>query len=166
MGNPAAGHTTSEEPIEKNKSQSRVNCSARSIASAGMAWPKETVAVLMYPPQAQSGARCAAGSKFFAHPSQLVALGAIEAHGVGGVTVQLDDIVGRDAGGLVQIVDVLGDEAGNLAGAVEPGERPMPAAGLGPREILFHGEAPPPGFVAHLAARQEVVERDRLVLGP
>ena len=29
-GKPAAGHTTSEEPIDKNRSQSRVNCSARS----------------------------------------------------------------------------------------------------------------------------------------
>ena len=32
--------------------------------------------------------------------------------------------------------------------------------------MLLHGEAPPPGFVAHLLARQEFVERDRPVLGP
>ncbi len=32
--------------------------------------------------------------------------------------------------------------------------------------MLLHGEAAPPGFVAHLLARQELVERDRPVLGP
>ena len=42
----------------------------------------------------------------------------------------------------------------------------MSAARLRLGETLVHDEAPPPGLVAHLAARHEGVERDRLVLGP
>jgi hypothetical protein len=42
----------------------------------------------------------------------------------------------------------------------------MPAPRLCLGETLLHDEAPAPGLVAHLAARDEGVERDRLVLGP
>ena len=38
-GNPAAGHTTSDEPTARNRSQLLVNCSARRMASAGIACP-------------------------------------------------------------------------------------------------------------------------------
>ena len=57
-GKPAAGQTTSDEPIATKRSHDSVISSARRIASSGIAWPNETVAVLMWPPQAgQSGAR-------------------------------------------------------------------------------------------------------------
>ena len=46
-GKPAAGHTTSDEPMAMNRSAERVSSSARRIASSGIDWPKETVAVLM-----------------------------------------------------------------------------------------------------------------------
>ena len=41
-----------------NRSHASAICSARRIASSGIAWPNDTVAVLMWPPQSgQSGAR-------------------------------------------------------------------------------------------------------------
>src|SRR5262249_3013596 len=56
-GNPAAGHTTSEEPIARKRSQDLVIFSARCIAASGIACPNETVADLMCPSQSgQSGA--------------------------------------------------------------------------------------------------------------
>ena len=36
----------------------------------------------------------------------------------------------------------------------------------GVAELISHGKAPPPGFVARLLARHELIEWDRLVLGP
>ena len=166
-GNPAAGQTTSEEPIARNRSQDCARSWARCIAASGIAWPNETVAVLMKPPQAgQSGAQPFAGLHPLAHPDKLVALAAIEAQSEGRVAVQFDDMFRRDARGLMQIVDVLRDDRRHLAGAIEAGERPMAPARLGVAELVVHGEAPPPGFVARLLARQELVERDRPVLGP
>ena len=46
-GKPAAGHTTSDEPMARNRSQLRLNSSARCIGAAGIACPNDTVAVLM-----------------------------------------------------------------------------------------------------------------------
>ncbi len=83
-----------------------------------------------------------------------------------GVAVQLDHVLGGDAGGLVQVVDVLRDHARHLAGAVEARQRAVAAAGLGAAELIHHGEAAPPGFVAGLLAGQKFVELDRPVLGP
>ena len=101
-----------------------------------------------------------------AHRLDLVADAAVEAGGVGRVAVQLDDVRGGKARGLVQIVDVLRHHRRRLAGPVEAGERPMAAARPGAAEAVLHGETPPPRLVAHVAARQEVVERDRPVPGP
>ena len=67
-GKPAAGHTTSEEPIARNRSQVLVNSSARRIASAGIAWPNETVAVLMKPPHRAVGRAARPSVEFFLHP--------------------------------------------------------------------------------------------------
>ena len=66
----------------------------------------------------------------------------------------------------MEVVDVLRHQRRYFAGAVETGERPMPAARLGLSEILLHGKAPPPGFVAHLLVGEKIVELDRLVFGP
>jgi hypothetical protein len=66
----------------------------------------------------------------------------------------------------VQVVDVLRDHARHLAGAIEARQRPMAAAGFGAAELVHHGEAPLPGFVACLLARQKFVELNRPVLGP
>src|ERR1700686_84301 len=66
----------------------------------------------------------------------------------------------------MQVVDVLGDDGGNLAGAIEARQRPVASPRPGIAELVAHGKTPPPGFVARLLAGQELVERDRLVLGP
>ncbi len=66
----------------------------------------------------------------------------------------------------MQIVDILRHHRRNLAGPVEARQRPVAAAGFGPAELLLHGETPPPAFVAHLLALQEVAELDRPHLGP
>jgi hypothetical protein len=58
QGNPAAGQTTRDEPIARNRSQDRVRSWARRIAASGIACSNETVAVLIKPPQAgQLGAQ-------------------------------------------------------------------------------------------------------------
>src|SRR6185369_12838215 len=72
----------------------------------------------------------------------------------------------RDAGALVQVVDVLRHDARRFTNTIKARQREMPAAWSCLTEMLLHREAPPPGFVAHLLARQELVERDRPVLGP
>src|SRR3989442_7021550 len=66
----------------------------------------------------------------------------------------------------MQVVDVLRDHGRRLAGAVETGERKVPATGLGGEKLRVHGKAPPPSFVAHRLAREELVERDRPILRP
>src|ERR1700688_4767198 len=66
----------------------------------------------------------------------------------------------------MQVVDVLGDDGGTLAGTIEARQRPVSPPRPGIAELVGHGKAAPPGFVARLLARQELVERDRLVLGP
>src|SRR5215471_16231084 len=66
----------------------------------------------------------------------------------------------------MQIVDILRNHARRLAGAVETRERKVSATGLGGGKLRLHGKAPPPSFVAHRLAREELVERDRLILRP
>src|ERR1039457_2921668 len=57
IGNPAAGQTTSDDPIARNRSQCWASSVARRIASSGIACPNEMVAVLTGSSQAvQSGA--------------------------------------------------------------------------------------------------------------
>ena len=80
--------------------------------------------------------------------------------------MQLDHVVGLEAGYLMQIVDVLGDDRGDLAGLVERGQRPVPAAGLRRGKGRLHRKAPPPGFVPRLGTCDEFVERDRAIAGP
>src|SRR5262245_6280026 len=46
-GKPAAGHTTRDEPMARNRSQALESASARCMAASGMAWPNEIVAVLI-----------------------------------------------------------------------------------------------------------------------
>ena len=66
--------------------------------------------------------------------------------------MQLDDVFGCDARGLMQVVDILRDHRRNLACAIEARERAMPTAWLGIAELIAHGKAPAPGFVARLLA--------------
>jgi hypothetical protein len=66
----------------------------------------------------------------------------------------------------VQIVDILRHHGGNLASPVEARQRPVAAARFCAAELLLHGESPPPAFVPHLLARQELAEFDRPHLGP
>ena len=46
------------------------------------------------------------------HPGKIVSLSAADAAGVGGVAMQLDDVIRRETRYLMQIVDVLGDDGG------------------------------------------------------
>ena len=71
-----------------------------------------------------------------------------------------------DAGCLVQIVDVLRDHRRRPCRGDTAREREMAAAGLRRREMFLHREAAPPCLVAHLAACEELIERNRLRLGP
>jgi hypothetical protein len=80
--------------------------------------------------------------------------------------VQLHDVFGRNAGGLMQVVDVLSHHARRLACAIERGQRLVAAAGPGATELVLHGEAPPPGFVARLLAGEEIRKVDRPHPGP
>ena len=125
------------------------------IASAGICWPNEIVAVLMWPPHRAIGRALARSIEFFLDPRQFVSLCTIEAQGISRVAVQFHDIGRGNARSLMQIVDVLRDQRRTLAGTIETRQGAMPAAGLRARETLLHGEAPPPGFVPHLLARQK-----------
>src|SRR5450759_786122 len=66
----------------------------------------------------------------------------------------------------MKIIDILSHQSRDLAGAVQARERTMTTARRRLGKTFLHDEAPPPGLVAHLAARHEGVERDRLVLAP
>src|SRR5271166_3538239 len=66
----------------------------------------------------------------------------------------------------MQIVDILRDHCRDLSRPVEACQREMSATWFRGGELRLHGEAPAPCLVAHLLARDELVERDRLVLGP
>src|SRR5712671_7815589 len=66
----------------------------------------------------------------------------------------------------MQVVDVLRDYSGRLTGTVEAREREVAAARPCGGELRVHGKASPPRLVAHLLAREEVVELDRPVVRP
>src|SRR3569832_1632789 len=66
----------------------------------------------------------------------------------------------------MQIINILGDDRWYFASAIERGERPMATPGSCGFEGGAYGEAPPPRFVARLAACNEFIERDRPVAGP
>jgi len=71
--------------------------------------------------------RCAAvGFETHLDPGKLITPAAIKACGIGGIAMQLHDLVGRKPRGLVQIVDVLRDDCGifqNGAGLPAPDGR-------------------------------------------
>ena len=96
----------------------------------------------------------------------LVPLAAIETGRVGGVAVQLDDFLGRHAGGLVQPVDILRDDGAGLAAPHQRIDRAVAAIGLRAAEVILHREAAPPGLAPRLLGRQELVEIDRRHLRP
>src|SRR6185312_976455 len=77
-------------------------------------------------------------------PWQIVGAAAADAPRIGRVAMQLNDVVGCEAGSLVQIIDVLGDNRGNLAGAVERGQRTMAAPRLCRGKRRLHRKAAPP----------------------
>src|SRR6201999_211270 len=85
-------------------------------------------------------------------PGQFVAFSAIQTGGIGGVAVQFHDIIRPKSGGLMQIVDVLGDDRRYLPRLIKRSQCTMAAAGFCNAEMLLHGEAPPPAFVAPLLA--------------
>src|ERR1700733_8794427 len=151
MGNPAAGQTTSDEPMARNRSQCWASSVARRIASSGIACPNEMVAVFTGSPQAgQSGAWLAAA----------------DAAGISGIAMEFDHMLGRKTRVLVQVVDVLGDDGGNLARFIERRQRAMTAARSGRGKGRLHRKTPPPCFVAGVLAGDEFVERDWPVAGP
>jgi hypothetical protein len=80
--------------------------------------------------------------------------------------VQLDHVFRCNSRALMQIIDVLGDHSRRLAGAVKACQRKMSATGARAGEMRLHREASPPGFVAHVLAGEEFIERDRPVFRP
>src|SRR5215470_8572812 len=66
----------------------------------------------------------------------------------------------------MQVVDILRHDAWCFADTIEARQCEMTAAWSCLAEMLLHCEAAPPRFIAHLLARQKLVERDRPVLGP
>src|ERR1700726_3251500 len=152
IGKPAAGQTTSDDPIAINRSQCCASSVARRIASSGIACPNEMVAVFTGSSQTvQSGA---------------LPLSAADAAGVGGVAVKLDDMFGRKSRYLMQIVDVLGDDGGNLAAPVQRSQRAMTASRPRRGEGRLHRKAPPPCLIPGIPAGDEFIERNRAVAGP
>ena len=107
-GNPAAGHTTSDEPIARNRSQSRgqflgaLHRLGRHRLAERHGRGLDVAAAVAIRARGRSTLRILS-----LHPGQFVALRAIEADRVGRVAVQLDDVVRRNARCLMQIVDVL-----------------------------------------------------------
>src|SRR5215467_916347 len=66
----------------------------------------------------------------------------------------------------MEVVDVLRHDARCFASTIEARQCEMTAAWPCLAEVFLHREATSPGFIAHLLARQKLVERDRPVLGP
>src|SRR5262245_45469807 len=104
--------------------------------------------------------------EFFPHPRQLVTLTAVETRRVGGVAMQLDDVLRRHARRLMEIVNVLCDQPRHFASAIKTRDRAMAATWLRPAELIFHDEASAPGLVPHLLIHHKSVEGDRLHLRP
>ena len=71
-------------------------------------------------------------------------MSAADAAGIGGVAVQLDDMLRRKTRRLMQIIDVLGHDRGNLAGPVQRSERAVTAPRPRGGEGGFHRKAPVP----------------------
>ena len=110
--------------------------------------------------------RTAARLEALPNPRKIVSLSAADTAGVGGVAVQFDDVIRREARNLMQIVDVLGDDSGNLAGFVKRGKRAMTASRLCRGEGRLHRKAPPPCLVPGVLAGNEFIERNRTVARP
>ena len=133
---PAAGQTTSDEPIARNRSQASVSACGAPHRVFRHRLTERDGRGLDEAAARRAIRRAAVGRvQALAHPRQFVALLAIEAEGVGRVAVQLDDVFGCNARGLMQIIDVLRDHRRHLAGAVEAGQRPMSAPGWAPAEL-------------------------------
>ena len=109
IGNPAAGQTTSDDPIAMNRSQCCASSAARRIASSGIDCPNETVAVLTGSPQTvQTGAP--PFIEAWLDPGDIVPLSTTDTPCVSGIAVELHDVVGCETRCLVQIVDILRDD--------------------------------------------------------
>src|SRR3979490_2607632 len=80
--------------------------------------------------------------------------------------MEFDHVLLGNSGTLMQVIAVWRDPRRRLAGAVEAREREMSAPGLRGGKMRIHGETPPPSLVSHLLAGEELIERDRPVLGP
>src|SRR5262249_31932574 len=99
--------------------------------------------------------------EFLPDPGQFVAQVALQTQRMHVVAVQLDDMVGRDAGTLVEVVDVLRDNASRLTHPIDARKREMPAARSCSGEVLVHGEAATPSLVTHFLTGQKIVELNR-----
>ena len=145
-GKPAAGHTTSEDPIARNRSQccDKFRGAAHLVFRHRLSERDGRGLDRIVADRAVGRAAGLVEARF--DPRQIVGLPAADAAGIGGVAVQLDHVVGLEARHLMQIVDVLGDDRGDLAGPVERGQRAVAAAGLCRGKGRLHRKAPPPGL--------------------
>ena len=112
-GNPAAGHTTSDEPIGEEKIARQRQLLGAPHRLLGHRLSERHRRGLDVTAAVRAIGRLAADARRTAlDPAKLVALGAVEAGRIGRVAVQLDHVRRpRNAGGLVQVVDVLRDHA-------------------------------------------------------
>src|ERR1700722_14515625 len=99
-------------------------------------------------------------------PCKIISLSAADAASIGGVSMKLDDMIGRETRDLMQIIDVLGDDGGNLSGPIQRSQRAVTASRPRRGENRFHRKASPPGFIASVRAGNEFIERDRAVAAP
>src|ERR1700704_2741993 len=102
-GKPAAGQTTSDDPIAMNRSQCWASSVARRIASSGMAWPNEMVAVFTGSLHAVQSGRPALFLETLLDPGQVVGLTTADAAGISGIAVQLHHVIPGETRYLVQI---------------------------------------------------------------
>ncbi len=91
---------------------------------------------------------------------------AIEAAGVGGVAVQLDDLPVGNARFLVQAVDVLGDDASRRPAPHQHLDGAVAAARFRFADGVLTGEFSPPRLAAHLLGGNEVLELDGTIAVP
>jgi hypothetical protein len=95
-----------------------------------------------------------------------MAAAAGQALGIGAVAMQLDDLIGVEAGFLMKPIDILGDDRRHSPRRDKGREANVSQVRTCASIEIVHGEFPPPRLPACVRAMQEKLERDRLVAHP
>src|SRR5690349_7117486 len=97
---------------------------------------------------------------------ELIAPLAIETMRISRISMELNDPLLGDAGGLVQPVDILRDHGGGRAAADQLGDGAMAAVRGSCAKGLLHCEASPPSLAPRLLRGEEIRKVDRRHAGP